>query len=51
MRTLRHVKIPHDSFSASVKDGSAGRKLRRILDEVKPRRFTLRSMEVAAAPS
>jgi hypothetical protein len=36
MRMLLHVKIPHDSFNASVKDGSAGKKVRRILDELKP---------------
>jgi hypothetical protein len=33
---LLHVKIPHDSFNAAVKDGSAGKKMRRILDELKP---------------
>jgi hypothetical protein len=36
MRMLLHVKIPHDSFNAAVKDGSAGKKMRRILDELKP---------------
>ena len=31
MRMVFHVKVSHNSFSASVKDGNAGRKLRRIL--------------------
>jgi len=36
MRTLLHVKIPNDAFNAAVRDGSAGAKMRRILDEAKP---------------
>jgi hypothetical protein len=36
MRMLLHVKVPHDAFNAAVKDGSAGKKMRRILDELKP---------------
>ena len=30
------VSLPHDPFNAAVKDGTAGQKLSRILDEVKP---------------
>ena len=36
MRMLMHAKIPHDKFNAAVKDGTAGQKIRRILDETKP---------------
>lgn len=30
------VKIPHNEFNAAVKDGSAGAKLKKILDALKP---------------
>jgi hypothetical protein len=33
---LMNVKIPHCQFNAAVKDGSAGAKLKRILDHIKP---------------
>jgi hypothetical protein len=33
---LFHVKFPHEPFNAAVKDGTAGTKIRRILDELKP---------------
>ena len=36
MRMLLHAKIPHDTFNAAVKDGTAGKKIQRILDELKP---------------
>jgi hypothetical protein len=36
MRMLLHVTIPHEEFNAAVRDGSAGRKLNRILEETKP---------------
>jgi hypothetical protein len=36
MRMLFHVKFPHEPFNAAVKDGTAGTKIRRILDELKP---------------
>lgn len=36
MRMLVHVKFPHDTFHASMKDGSTGQKMKRILDETKP---------------
>ncbi len=36
MRILMKVTFPHDIFNAAVKDGSAGQKIKRILDEVKP---------------
>ena len=36
MRMLLHVKFPHEPFNAAVKDGTAGKKIRRILDELKP---------------
>lgn len=36
MRVLLNVRIPHREFNAAVKDGSAGAKLNRILDAIKP---------------
>jgi hypothetical protein len=30
------AKFPHETFNAAVKDGTAGRKVQRILDELKP---------------
>lgn len=36
MRMLLHAKIPHEAFNAAVKDGTAGKKIQRILDELKP---------------
>ena len=36
MRMLLHVTLPHEPFSTYVKDGTAGAKMKRILDELKP---------------
>src|SRR6266498_5464299 len=36
MRMLLNVRFPHQPFNAAVKDGTAGSKLSRILDAVKP---------------
>ncbi len=36
MRMLMHVKIPHETFNAAVRDGSVGKKLKSILEETKP---------------
>ena len=36
MRMLLDVKIPHEAFNAAVRDGSAGEKLKRILEATKP---------------
>ena len=36
MRVLLQVKLPLEPFNTAVKDGTAGRKMRRILDELKP---------------
>jgi hypothetical protein len=33
---LFHAKFPHEPFNTLVKEGTAGTKLRRILDELKP---------------
>jgi hypothetical protein len=33
---LLQISIPHDPFNAAVKDGTAGQKLGRIVDEIKP---------------
>lgn len=36
MRILLNVRIPHQQFNASVRDGTAGSKLTRILEAIKP---------------
>ena len=36
MRLLMHTKWPHEKFNAAVRDGTAGAKVQRILDETKP---------------
>jgi hypothetical protein len=36
MRMLIHVKIPNKEFNAYAKDGSVGRKIKRILDDIRP---------------
>ncbi len=36
MRMLMHAKFPHAKFNAAVKDGTAGQKIQRILEETKP---------------
>ena len=36
MRMLIHVKFPHEGFSKYVKDGSIGKKMKSILDDIKP---------------
>jgi hypothetical protein len=36
MRMLLHVRFPHEQFNAAVRDGTAGKKLNRILEETKP---------------
>ena len=36
MRTLMIVSMPHQKFNAAVKDGTAGAKLKKILDAQKP---------------
>jgi len=36
MKMLMHVRLPIDPFNAAVRDGSAGQKLQRILESIKP---------------
>jgi hypothetical protein len=36
MRVLLNVRLPHRTFNAAVKDGTAGKKLKRIMDAIKP---------------
>ncbi len=36
MKILMNVKIPHQQFNAATKDGSVGKKLKSILDAIKP---------------
>ncbi len=35
MRMLLHARIPHEEFNAVVRDGSVGRKIKQILEEIK----------------
>ncbi len=36
MRYLAHINFPHEPFNSYVRDGSAGQKIGRILEETKP---------------
>jgi hypothetical protein len=36
MRMMVQVKLSHETFNAAVRDGSAGEKLKKILDATKP---------------
>ena len=36
MRILLQVNLPHKPFNAAVKDGTAGKKMQRILEDAKP---------------
>lgn len=36
MRILLHVRIPHEEFNAAVRDGSAEKKMKQILEQTKP---------------
>ena len=36
MRVILHVTMPVEPFNAFVRDGSAGMKIKKILDEAKP---------------
>jgi hypothetical protein len=36
MKMILQVKIPHQEFNAAVRDGSAEKKMKQILDETKP---------------
>jgi hypothetical protein len=36
MRMLVHVKMPHEPFNTAVRNGTVGKTIQRILDEIKP---------------
>ena len=36
MRMLLIIRLPHETFNAAVRDGSAGKKTEAILEEIKP---------------
>ena len=36
MRTLMHVKFPHEPFNSAVRKGTVGDTIKRILEETKP---------------
>lgn len=50
MRVILYVTFPVETFNAAVKDGSAGAKIKRILDQMKPEAayFTDRNGQRAA---
>ncbi len=50
MRMLIEVKIPNDGFNPSVRDGSAGEKIQRILEATNQTRCTSPNTGGAAAP-
>ena len=45
MRMLLRVKIPHEKFNDAVRDGSVGKKIKSILDEIKPEAVYFTEME------
>ena len=36
MRFLMHISLPAEKFNEALRDGSAGKKMTRILEEAKP---------------
>lgn len=36
MRFVLHISLPVEKFNAAVRDGTAGEKMRKILDDAKP---------------
>jgi hypothetical protein len=36
MKMLMHVKFPNEPFNTLIKEGNAGKSIRRILDDLKP---------------
>lgn len=36
MRMILHAKMPNEPFSSFVKDGSVGKRIQKILEEIKP---------------
>ncbi|HET9178632.1 MAG TPA: panthothenate synthetase [Terriglobia bacterium] len=36
MKMLLQVKLPHEPFNVAVRDGSAGKKIQRILEDIEP---------------
>ena len=45
MRILMKVKLPHKAFNNAVKKGNAGKKMRAILEEMKPEAVYFTEME------
>ena len=45
MRVLLTIRLPHETFNAAVRDGSAGAKTTAILDSVKPEAVYFTEME------
>jgi hypothetical protein len=51
MRMMVRYTLPHEPFNSAVRDGSVGAKMKKILDEQKPRPPTSWRTTVAAALS
>ena len=51
MRMLLRVRIPHKEFNEAVRNGTAGTKLNRIVEETKPEASTSRRSTAIVAPS
>lgn len=45
MRMMMQVELPLEPFNAAVKDGSAGKKIKKILDATKPEAVYFGSMD------
>ncbi len=45
MKAFLIAKMPHEKFNAAVRDGSAGPKLNRILEETKPQSVHFMEMD------
>jgi hypothetical protein len=51
MRMLLNISFPHEPFNTAVRNGTAGQKLGRIIDETKPEAIYLQNNKAVVAPS
>ena len=51
MRMLLHARIPHEEFNAAVRDGSAEKKMKQILEETKAEAVYFTEYDGSAGPS
>lgn len=50
MRMLMHVQFPLEPFNTAVRDGSAGQKIQKILEAIKPEAAYFSEQVAVAAP-